>query len=66
METRDPRGRLQPNKNVPVMNALGYFIWQTLRNLIYHITLSRNKDKTQKLQSGGGGSRITRMGGGLG
>ena len=43
-ETRDPRGRLEPNKNVPVMNALGYSIWQTWRNLIYRITLSWNND----------------------
>ena len=41
-ETRDPMGRLEPNKNVPVMNALGYSVWQTLRNLIYRITLSWN------------------------
>ena len=46
-ETRDPKGRLNPNKNVPVMNALGYSVWQTWRNLIYRITLGWNNDKVK-------------------
>ena len=53
-KTRDPMGRLEPNRNDPVMNALGYSTWQTWRNLIYRITPSWNNDK-RKCFSGGPG-----------